>query len=344
MLPMTRKRGSLLLWLLLFFLMFCIPFLSMGRSAVGGKGSSSAPAPTKSGSSSPAAQPVPASAGSFRILDSVSGKTLTVDDRSFLYGGVAAEMSPDAPPEALRAQAVACYTYYGRLREAERKSPSSELKGADFSADLQKGEKYVSPDLMKTRWGSSYEEEYRKLTDAVSPVFGQVLKYGGELIDSTYFAISSGNTDNASDVWGGSCPYLVSVASPGDCFAGGYQTSAVFSADQFKTCVLTAAPKANLSGNPSSWLGPAQRTSAGMVKTISIGGQKADGPQVRAAFNLRSSDFSVSYADGKFTFLVKGYGLNVGMSQIGAEYMATQGSTYRQILSWYYPGTELTSV
>ncbi len=338
---MFRKRGNLLLWLLLFFLMFCIPFLSMGRPA-GEKGSSSSPsAPPKSASSS---QPVPTVAASFRILDSVSGKILTVDDRSFLYGGVAAEMSPDAPPEALRAQAVACYTYYSRLREEQRKSPSSELKGADFSADLQNGEKYVSPDLMKTRWGSVYDAKYRELTDAVSPVFGQVLKYGGDLIDSTYFAISSGNTENASDVWGGNCPYLVSVASPGDRYAGGYQTSAVFTSDQFKTCALNAAPKANLSGNPSAWLGAAQRTAAGMVKTISIGGQSVDGSAVRAAFNLRSSDFSVSYADGKFTFLVKGYGHNVGMSQIGAEYMASQGSSYRQILSWYYPGTDLASV
>ena len=40
--------------------------------------------------------------------------------------------------------------------------------------------------------------------------------------------------------------------------------------------------------------------------------------------------------DNKFVFTVKGYGHGVGMSQYGAEYMAKQGATYKEILNWYY--------
>ena len=66
-----------------------------------------------------------------------------------------------------------------------------------------------------------------------------------------------------------------------------------------------------------------------------------DGDDIRSAFGLRSSDFTIAYADGIFTFTVLGYGHGVGMSQTGAQFMAQQGSDYQEILAWYYPNTTL---
>jgi stage II sporulation protein D len=80
------------------------------------------------------------------------------------------------------------------------------------------------------------------------------------------------------------------------------------------------------------------------VKTIVLGGQTVTGGKARSAFALRSSNFTVSYANGPFTFSVLGYGHGVGMSQTGAETMARQGSGYKQILAWYYPSSTLTSL
>ena len=47
-------------------------------------------------------------------------------------------------------------------------------------------------------------------------------------------------------------------------------------------------------------------------------------------------NFDVAFDDGNFTFSVRGYGHGVGMSQYGAQFMALQGSTYTDILMWYY--------
>lgn len=339
---MVRKRGTLLLVLIFFLLMFCIPFLSMGRQMPGKENSTAPPGKTASSSASQAAPT--AAGGEFKILDSKSGQSITVDDRSFLYGAVAAEMSPEAEPEALKAQAIASYTYYGRLRQMHRQKPDAELKGADFSGDLQDGMVYVSRELMQKRWGTSFNSHYKNLTTAVDAVYGQVLKSGGSLIDATYFAISSGNTESSKDVWGSSYPYLVSVASPGDVFSGGYQTSVTVSSDQLKSAILSIAPKASLSSDASGWIGSTSRTPSGLVKTISVGGENLTGSQIRSAFNLRSSNFTITYANGNFTFSVKGYGHGVGMSQTGAQYMARQGANYQQILSWYYPTTQLTKL
>ncbi|MBW7571579.1 stage II sporulation protein D [Caproiciproducens faecalis] len=354
-------KGKTLLGLLLFFLMFLIPFLSLGAKIPdktdkpSSKAASSVP-PQKQNQSQekPQSQPTsqtpqstaPAAQGTaqFKILDAKSSQILTVDDRSFLYGAIATEMSPESSPEALKAQGVAAYTYYSRLREQERTTPTAALKGADFSADTQGWQIYVTNAQMQERWGTNFNEYYNKLTQVVNAVYGQVLKSGDDLADATYYAISSGNTETSEDIWGGKRSYLVSVASPGDVFSSGYQTTVTLSADQFKAAALKVAPKANLGADAAKWVGSIARTTAGSVKTIEIGGVSVTGNDARNAFNLRSANFTVSCKNNTFTFVVKGYGHGVGMSQVGAQYMASQGSDYKQILAWYYPTTTLTTV
>lgn len=348
---MRKRRGNLFLALILYLLMFLIPFLSLTGHPGSGTGSSQESTASQGGSSSQDGDSSqntqsgePAAGAKFNILDAQTGQILSVDDKTFLTGAVAAEMSPQAPAEALKAQAVACYTYYSRLRQKQREKADASLKGADFSADTQNWQTYVSQEQMQARWGDNFNSYYASLSSAVDAVSGQVLECGGSLIDATYFAISSGNTENSQDVWGGSYPYLISVASPGDCFAAGYETVVSLSADDLKAAVLKAAPQAALDGDPSGWVGQTERSDAGGVKTIFVGGQSFSGEQARAVFGLRSANFTVSYADGTFTFTVKGYGHGVGMSQVGAEYMAGLGSSYQQILGWYYPTSTLCTL
>lgn len=355
-------KGKALLSLILFLIMFLVPFLSMGakmpdKTGVASQSSLPSQSQAQIQSQTPiqpqsqsqpqqqsgAPQTQPTGTG-FKILDTTSGKVITADDRSFLYGAIATEMAPTAPLEALKAQGVASYTYYSLLREQQRLKPNSTLNGADFSANTQNWQIYVTKEQMQSRWGSEFNANYDKLTQAVDAVYGQVLKNSGELIDATYFAISAGKTETSEDIWGGKRTYLVSVASPGDVFAGGYQTTVTMTADQFKTAAAKAEPKAKFGSDPAAWVGESKRTAVGSVETIQIGGVAMTGNTARNAFGLRSANFTVTYANGNFTFLVKGYGHGVGMSQAGAQYMANQGSSYKQILEWYYPTSTLTTL
>ena len=72
-----------------------------------------------------------------------------------------------------------------------------------------------------------------------------------------------------------------------------------------------------------------------------VGNTSLAGTRVRQLFGLRSAAFAVTYADGSFTFAVKGYGHGVGMSQYGADYLAHQGYTYEEILHYYYTDVEI---
>jgi len=60
--------------------------------------------------------------------------------------------------------------------------------------------------------------------------------------------------------------------------------------------------------------------------------------EVREILNLRSSNFTVNIENNTVIFTTKGYGHGAGMSQYGAEFMAKEGKTYREILQHYYTG------
>ena len=76
--------------------------------------------------------------------------------------------------------------------------------------------------------------------------------------------------------------------------------------------------------------------------SVTIGGVTVTGAQARTIFGLRSATFTLTYADGTFTFSVTGFGHGVGMSQCGAVgYAAEQGMGYRDILQHYYTGAQI---
>lgn len=335
-------KPRIALYLILFLLLLLLPLVALGAKTP------EHPAPTassavQSSEKPPQVSPAPTAAkGEFKILDEASGQVLKVSDKEFLYGAVATEMSPTSPIESLKAQAVSAYTYYSRLRAQQREKPDAALKGADFAANIPGWHLYTTKEQMQSRWGDNFNTYYSVLDKVANAVYGQTLQSGGELICATYYAISSGNTEAAKDIWGGDYSYLVPVASPGDASASGYSSTVSLTAQQ----VQQAAQRQwglSLSGEPSGWFGKAERTGSGSVTAQVIGGKTVKGSEVRTTFGLRSANYTVACKDGKFTFSVKGYGHGVGLSQAGAEYMAGTGADYRKILAWYYPGTTLVT-
>ncbi len=278
----------------------------------------------------------------FKILDTSTGTVVTVEDRAFCYGAVAAEMPPSFESEALKAQCVAAYTYFCRERENSRQNPSDDLKGADFKADLSIGQYYISQKTLKEKWGSLYGSSFEKIKTAVDAVFGEVMTYEGELIVCAYHAVSGGMTEACVDVFSADLPYLTAVASPYDCNAPAYQTTAVFTEKELKSVFQAYDGNITFSENPKDWLKIKNRTESGTVMEIQVGNKVLNGQKIRTLLSLRSAYFEVVYDESKgFVFTVRGYGHGVGMSQYGAEYMAQQGASYDEILKHYFTGVSI---
>ncbi len=272
--------------------------------------------------------------GVFRIL--CGDEVVTLSESDFLLRILAMEMSPDNHEEALKAQVVATYTYYARRRQAQAEKADPNLKGADFTTPNDTFPTSYTEEALRQRWGEKYEDRHRKLTTAIQAVAGVTLTHNGKLIDACYHAISCGTTEAAKTVWGADIPYLQAVASPGDRLAPTYASEATFSVEEAKAILTKELPDVVLGADPSTWFGSPTLSDAGTVAQQPIGNAQLAGTRVRQLFGLRSAAFAVAYADGTFTFAVKGYGHGVGMSQYGADYLARQGYSYEEILRYYY--------
>ena len=79
----------------------------------------------------------------------------------------------------------------------------------------------------------------------------------------------------------------------------------------------------------------------GYVLSVTVAGKEIAATKFREVFSLRSACFEIEYSDGCFRIQCKGYGHGAGMSQYGADYMARQGSGWREILKHYYQGVEI---
>ena len=274
-----------------------------------------------------------------KVMAKANGNIMTTSVTEYLVGCVASEMPAAYHEEALKAQAVAAYTNLVRLR----KNPDSSLGGADISDDPKKHQGYLSEEQQKEKWGDKYERYHEKILSAVSEVAGEAVTYNSEPIVAAYCAISTGKTENASDIWGGELPYIVSVVSSGDKLSPDYSSTVVLNAEQFRQA-LSGENDIQLGEDASSWIGNIEKTEAGAVKNIIIGSKTLTGAKARKLFSLRSPAFSVEYLNGNFTFNVSGYGHLIGMSQYGADYMARNGSDYKTILTHYYKGTEIKKI
>ncbi len=270
----------------------------------------------------------------FKVLDADAGVIYTFAERDFLIYTVASEMPASYPIEALKAQAVATYTYYTyeKARQAEN---SAALQGADFSAVPSTFPETYSPEGLKKYWGDHYDTYLQTIASAVDAVYGKQILYNDSPIFAAYHSSNAGKTESSSIVWGNEFDYLQPVVSSGDTLSPHYNTTVTVSDKDF----AGAFPELSLSGDAGSWIsGTPTVTDSGTVTSITIGGKTFTGRQVREALALRSACFSVTHGTDGFTFTVSGYGHGVGMSQYGAKAMAEQGFTYDEILRHYYTG------
>ncbi|MFV0497033.1 MAG: stage II sporulation protein D [Candidatus Fimivivens sp.] len=282
---------------------------------------------------------------SFKIFDRTAKNVFEVDAAEYIRGAVAAEMPATFHQQALTAQAIAAHTWalYSAQRQAENPDPA--LKGADFSADPERLEGYITKERFFERYGESAELFWPKICDAADYAVTRIITYDGEPALTAYHSTSAGQTEASDNVWTVSLPYLVPVESDGDLLAPDYKVTETYDRKTMKLLLMQAFSDATLDDNaPENWIVPLESSASGYVTRAKVGDLEVHGQDVRNALSLRSSCFKVAYNSGTFSIETLGYGHGVGMSQYGADFMARQGDTCEKILLHYYPNTEIKTV
>ena len=269
--------------------------------------------------------------GQLRV-DKTSGGLSVVNEVSlenYVAGTISAEMYASWEPAALQAQAVACRTY-ALYQMAKR-------VGAPYD---------VTADVASQRY-LGIRGESESGWAALRATAGQIISYGGRPVLAAFHSASGGETASSKEVWGTSLPYLrsVSVADEDDS-PDTYWRFGVSDAHLARGLVQLGHRIGQLEAVEVIERSPSGRASKlrfrGTRGRATVSGREIR--QVLGSTTLKSTLFDVRKEAGQVVFVGSGNGHGVGMSQWAAQAMAQQGAGYREILSNFYPGTELVGV
>ena len=198
-------------------------------------------------------------------LMTINGKTDTVV--SILSQIVNNEMGPTFSVEAIKAQAVAAYTFY-----------------------LYNG--YGAGMICKPN-------PNKKIVDAVKSVLGLVVQYKNKPALTMFYASSADYTASCRDIFYMDIPYLRSQPVKHDQSSDpNYNCTKVFQTAKLKA-LLEKAYRVKLSGTPYDWL-KFELGDGGYVAYVTIGGKvRVKGSEFRTVLGLKSPKFEFVYQSGE---------------------------------------------
>ncbi len=305
-------------------------------------------------------------AGQLEIRDNADGTQTainTIDLEDYLCSVISSEMNANSPMELLKAHAVISRSWAMRAISRQH-SAFRNHEGFHVCAD-DHCQRYEGLRRMNER-----------AVEAVQATRGQVLLYGDEICDCRYYKCCGGKTEIWRTCWEDiDVPYIQSVTC--DYCDMSRQPSAV--SRQILRLVLNdydqetkdfrdwkvsytdeeldaiIAEKSGIDFGHIIALEPLHRGASGRIDSLKIVGTKHTeiiGKELKIRYWLSksclySSWFEVSRnpspvtGNPSWTLSGHGWGHGAGLCQIGAAVMASEGHKYEDILSYYYPNTQL---
>lgn len=233
----------------------------------------------------------------------------------------------------------------------------------------------IEKDELKQKWGKEYKQNMEMVYQAVKDTMGQVIVYDGRLIIPVSHAVSIGVTVSAEELYGTAIPYLVSVDSSQDIQSPEFSSTKIYSALRIKKefgmngegeafdgsenlgqTDKAAVVKDGGEKNESATTGSAQSeeqavdadaltvleaTKSGFVRKVNVFGTVVTGETFAQTLSLGTTNFHIDQVEEGYRIISIGKGSSLGMSMYGAGWKADQGSTYREIIAYYYPETSI---
>jgi len=261
--------------------------------------------------------------------DSALSVVNNIELEDYIKGILYNEVSHYWPYEVLRAQAVVARTYAVYQMQ--------ENKSRDFD---------VTSDIYSQVYGGSSSERFRT-GKAVKYTQGIILVYRNRAIPAYYHSCCGGHTEDAALLWNTDMAPLKGVV------CNFCQESPHFNW-HLALNQKELAEKLSAAGYSLSQLKEikieGKDNSGRITNLILVSSDKEikisakDFRNILGPNLLRSTNFTATVANDDIVFAGVGWGHGAGMCQWGAYFMAKQGSTYEQILSFYYPGAQISSI
>ena len=197
--------------------------------------------------------------------------------QEYLARTIAQEIGTGSPIEALKAQAVAAYTY-AKVSNFSVKSTNSAFSTI-FNMDPNSN-----------------------VVKAVNAVLGKYLSYNNMPIQAFYFSSCAGRTVSSASVWGGSIAYLGGGVISPETIAVSYKDINTNSfkglVDSYNLDPKNESKRITLQNNPADWIEIISKDSAGYVNEIRVGDREMRGYSFRQdllKLGIKSHCFTFTY-------------------------------------------------
>jgi len=271
--------------------------------------------------------------GAIDVIRKDNAKLMVInylDLDEYLYGVLYHEVSHRWPMEVLKAQAIAARTF--ALYQARQ----NKLQPYDLRSDVYS---QVYGGRASEKWST---------TKAVNLTRDKILTYNGDILPAYYHATCAGYTEDASNLWNIDLPPLKGVPCNFCTNSPHYKWSKDIPLWELenklkdnKYMIGKVASVSILSKNRSGRVDKLEIKDESGVSVILTG---KDFRQIIGPNDVRSTKFDASIRWGSLVLNGFGWGHGVGMCQWGAYGQARQGKKAEEILKYYYPGAEITTI
>ncbi len=257
---------------------------------------------------------------------------LVVNDlpmEDYLAGIINSEISSQWPMEAVKAQAVVARSY------------------AVFQREARKNSEYQLESTVQDQVYSGSDLEDSRAVRGVRETAGEVLTYNGKVIQAFFHSSCGGHTEASENVWATALPYLGGV----ECRYCMASPSVSWQLNLPLKKLEAQLKKGGYDVPGLRAIVPLDRDRSGRITALSFlfarGSRNIPAVDFRKTVGygvIKSTNFDVRICGENATFTGAGFGHGVGLCQWGAEKRAEEGFSYREILTYYYPGTAMEKI
>jgi stage II sporulation protein D len=259
---------------------------------------------------------------------------VTMPLEQYVQGVLAAESGDDREPESMKAMAVAVRTYAQKFRNRH----------------AQEGFDFCDTTHCQVMHRNAANQRGRSAQEATN---GEILKYQDAPAATYYHQDCGGSIAAAEEAWPGtSAAYLTGHPDSYCLAAGGLKWEKAIGVGEIDRALRDGGITP-----PHGWtsIEISSKTPSGRAHRLNLRGGNPPSfilaaSSVRFAVGralgwnkIRSDLYDIRISHDQIIFSGRGAGHGVGLCQAGASEMAREGKTYREILSFYFPGTQVAS-
>ena len=259
----------------------------------------------------------------------------TLDIEEYVAGVTAAEIDESFAQSAIEAQSVLARTF-ALWFLANKKS---KYDGADISNDITEAQAYTS-------------NIPEKISTACKNTKGKILTFNGQIILPYYCSNAGGKTSLPENVFGVKYEYYDEVDSKET------ETNSknyFWQAEVEKSALLYAMQTLGKNVASANTFSVSKKDDSGRALTFSVGGTEVDANKLRLAIGstifksclitkITIKNSSILFEGKSILFEGKGYGHGVGMSQYGANILASENLDYNNILLYFFKNCQIENI